>query len=149
MKYEIVIEIPKGSDRRIHMKYDGSGFEDFGPIKEKIPINDGVMPVHYGYIEGIKNSTEKDDVDVLVFSTKQLNTGDRVNIEVIGIMFRDDNDHKILAKDDTVDTLSFDDLPEAGLVTKYFGYNKQVSFGDKKQALDYLSSCENSSNVLH
>lgn len=28
MKYSAVIEIPKGSDRRIHMSYDNSGFID-------------------------------------------------------------------------------------------------------------------------
>ena len=54
-----IIEIPKGSDRRIHMRNDGSGFEDFGPIKEKIPINDGIMPVAYGYIENAINKKEK------------------------------------------------------------------------------------------
>jgi hypothetical protein len=53
MQYTATIEIPKASDRRIHMRYDKTGFIDLGPISEHITVNGGVMPVHYGYIAGL------------------------------------------------------------------------------------------------
>ena len=67
MKYTATIEIPKGCDRRIHLSYDRVNFIDLGPIKDQIPINDGVMPVHYGYINNTLNKDEGDEVDVIVF----------------------------------------------------------------------------------
>ena len=111
MNYKAIIEIPKNCDRRIHMRYDGSGFEDFGPIKEKIPVNDGAMPVAYGYIVDAINKDEKDNVDVLVFSNKEYKTGDEMDVTIFGLMNRDDGDHKILAVDATIDYKSFDDIP--------------------------------------
>jgi len=70
MQHIATIEIPKGSDRRIHMSYDKSGFVDLGPIKDQIPVNEGVTPVCYGYIDGTLNKKEGDEVDVIVFSNK-------------------------------------------------------------------------------
>ena len=81
MKYKAVIEIPKGCDRRIHLSYDGTNFIDLGLIKEKIPINNGVMPIHYGYIENTVNEIEKDNVDVIIFSNKSYNSKDKTDIE--------------------------------------------------------------------
>ena len=52
---KVIIEIPKGDDRRRHLKWDKSGFVDLGPIIEKIPVNGGIMPVDYGYIPGTEN----------------------------------------------------------------------------------------------
>lgn len=98
MQYIATIEIPKGSDRRIHMSYDKSGFIDLGPIKEHIPVNEGVMPVHYGYIEGTVNKEEGDEVDVIVFSKNPYNTGDKVEIEILGSFVRKDGDHKMMVQ---------------------------------------------------
>jgi inorganic pyrophosphatase len=149
--YKVIIEIPKGSDRRIHMSYENKGFKDFGPIKEKIPINDGVMPVCYGYLVDFVNELEKDNVDCLVFTTKNLNTGDEVEVEVIGIMKRDDGDHKIFTKDETVSINTFEDLPEQEikLIKEYFGYKKQLFIEGRDKAIEYLQISKSSSNIIH
>ena len=68
------------------MSYDKSGFIDLGPIQGQVPINEGVMPVHYGYIDNTLNGKEADEVDVLVFSKKGYNTGDKVEIEIVGLL---------------------------------------------------------------
>ncbi len=141
MKYRAIIEIPKGSDRRIHMKYDGSGFEDFGPIKEKIPVNDGVMPIAYGYIENTINKTEKDNVDIIVFSDREYKTGEKVEVEIIGLLNREDGDHKIIATDDSVFYTDFYEVPqqERDLILEYFSYNHKIKIDDKNKALEYLA----------
>lgn len=144
MEYKVVIEIPKGSDRRIHMRYDGSGFEDFGPIKEKIPVNDGVMPVAYGYILNAVNNDEKDNVDAIVFSNRDHKTGDEMEAEIIGMLKRDDNDYKVIMVDDTIPYKDFMEVPEdeRRLILQYFAYNhKSISLAPREEALQYLSDC--------
>lgn len=144
-KFSSIIEIPKGTDRRIHMAYDKSGFVDLGPIKDQIPVNDGIMPVHYGYINNTLNKDEGDEVDVLVFSEISYKTGDQVEIEIIGMLTREDGDHKVVAIDktktiETLDDLSKDDL---GLVLEYFGYkSKIIAQEGKEEALNYLENCK-------
>ncbi len=143
MKYKAVIEIPKGCDRRIHFKYDGSGFEDFGPIKEKIPVNDGIIPIAYGYIENAINKKEKDNVDVIIFSNKQFKTGDETDVEVIGLLEREDEDHKIIAVDDSVSYKRFSEVlvDERKLIIDYFGYHHKITVQNIEEALEYLAEC--------
>lgn len=143
MKYKAVVEIPKGSDRRIHMKHDGSGFEDFGPIKERIPVNDGVMPVTYGYIENAVNKTELDNVDVIIFSNKHHKTGDEIDVEIIGLFNREDGDHKVIAIDESVSYKEFLEVPavERNLILNYFGYKHGIMVEDKIKATKYLEEC--------
>ncbi len=135
-EYTATIEIPKGCDRRIHMSYDKSGFIDLGSIKEQIPINEGVMPVHYGYINNTINKIEGDEIDVLVFSNKDFKTGDQVEIKVIGMITRADGDHKIIAIDETVDDEVFNSLPEQEkkLILDYFGYKSPIISIDSKES---------------
>jgi inorganic pyrophosphatase len=144
MKYKAVIEIPKGCDRRIHMAYDKRGFIDLGPIKDQISVNGGVMPVHYGYLEGVINKVEKDEVDVIVFSSKIYNTGDAFDVEIIGMLTRKDGDHKLIALDGSIEIKDFQDIlpEERDLILKYFGYkSKIISVDTKEKALEYLQSC--------
>lgn len=144
MSYKVVIEIPKGSDRRIHMRYDGSGFEDFGPIKEKIPVNDGVMPVAYGYLLDFVNKEEKDNVDVIIFSNNKYVTGDEIEGEIIGMLKRDDNDHKIIMVDNTMPYKNFMEVPEdeRRLILEYFAHNhKFISLESVEKAFKYLADC--------
>jgi inorganic pyrophosphatase len=146
MKYSAIIEIPKGSNRRIHMSYDNTGFIDLGPIKDHIPVNDGVMPICYGYLENIINKTEGDNVDTIIFSTKQHNTGDSIEVKIIGILTRKDGDHKIITTDDSVTIIDFDSIEskEKNLILKYFGYKSEIiSIGSKEEAIEYLKSCMN------
>lgn len=141
MKYTAVIEIPKGSDRRVHMSYSGSGFVDLGPIKEQIPINNGVMPVAYGYLPLFINKKEKDEVDIIIFSKNKYKTGDKIDVEIFGIFTREDGDHKILAKDDSVAFENFMEIPleERHLLLGYFGYkSKIVTVSNKDIALEFL-----------
>lgn len=122
---------------------DGGGFEDFGPIKEKIPINDGVMPVTYGYIENAINKLEKDNVDVIIFSKQQYESRDEVDVEVIGLLNREDGDHKIIAIDDSVSYKNFSEVPleERNLILDYFSYTHKITVEDNVKALEYLAEC--------
>jgi inorganic pyrophosphatase len=142
MKYKVIIEIPKGCDRRIHMKYDGSGFEDFGPIKEKIPINNGVMPIDYGFIKNSLNKEEGDNVDAIIFSNNKYKTGDELDASVLGILKRDDNDHKIIAVDNTMPYKTFQQVPEdeRRLILDYFTFGHgEIILGDVSEAERYLA----------
>ena len=143
MKYQAIIEIPKGSDRRIHMSDDGSGFKDFGPINEKIPINNGIMPVCYGYIVDTINKSEGDNVDVIVFSNLSYETGDKIEIEVIGLMNREDGDHKVISTDNSVSLTNFLEVEreERKLILDYFSYTHNIKVESKDKALVYLNTC--------
>jgi inorganic pyrophosphatase len=141
MQYIATIEIPKGSDRRIHLAYDKSGFIDLGPIKEHVPVNEGVMPVHYGYIEGTVNKEEGDEVDVILFSKKPYNTGDKVEIEILGMLTREDGDHKVIARDDSESDSVFQELTESErkLIMDYMGYKSPIASVDSRElALEYV-----------
>jgi len=145
MNYIAVIEMGKGETRRIHLKYDGSGFIDLGPIKDQIPVNEGIMPINYGYLENTLNPIEKDDVDVVIFSNKLYKTGDKVEVEIIGMFNREDGDHKVLAVDDSMKIESFEDIlpTERESLLDFFGYkSKIVSISTKDEALEYLASCK-------
>ena len=144
MKYKAVIEIPKGCDRRIHLSYDGTNFIDLGLIKEEIPINNGVMPIHYGYIENTVNEIEKDNVDVIIFSNKLYNSKDKTDIEIIGMLNREDGDHKVIAIDDSILIKDFSDInqEERNLILEYFGYKSKItSIDNRYKTLEYVQSC--------
>jgi len=144
MRYLAVIEIPKGSDRRVHMSHDKSGFIDFGPIKEQIPVNDGVMPVCYGYIDNTLNKDDEDNVDVIIFSRRHYGTGDKVLVEIIGMLNREDEDHKLIAIDDSIEIKNFTEIEEneRNLILEYFGYKSKISSIDPKEvAIEYLHDC--------
>jgi len=141
--YTAIIEIPKDSDRRIHLSFDKSSFVDLGPIKEHVPVNNGIMPVHYGFIDDTINKKEGDEVDVIVFSNKSYKTGDKVEIEILGILKRQDGDDKIIARDDTVSNDVFETLPknEHELIVNFLGYKSSIiEIGLKDHALEYLKN---------
>lgn len=144
MKYTAVVEIPKGSDRRIHMSYDNLGFIDLGPISSQIPVNNGEMPVCYGYIEGTINKDEKDNVDAIIFSSRPHNTGDTLDVEIIGMLTRADGDHKVIAIDDSTAIKNFADIEskERSLILEYFGFKSKInSIDSREKAMSYLESC--------
>lgn len=133
--------MPRGTNRRIHLAYDKSGFVDLGPIVDQVPVNEGVMPVHYGYIEGTKNETEGDEVDVIVFSKNSYKTGDRVEVEILGSLVRKDGDHKIIAHDSSESNLVFKNLSEAEqkIIVDFMGYKSPIiSIDSKEQAEEYV-----------
>jgi inorganic pyrophosphatase len=140
---KVIIEIPKGCDRRIHFSQEKNDFVDFGPIKEKIPVNGGKMPVHYGFLDGIINKKEGDEVDALIFSEKDFKTGNIVEIIPIALILREDGDDKIVVIDEMVENIKeWDDVDEKEkkLILDYFGFrHKIISVKNSKSAVEYIT----------
>lgn len=124
---KVIIEIPKGDDRRRHIKPDKSAFIDLGPIRDVIPVNDGVMPVHYGYIPGTLNKKEGDEIDALVLSSEDcFKVGQQVEVKPIALIRRADGDDKVVTVDESMNFLSrWDDIPatERELIEAFFSYH--------------------------
>lgn len=136
-----IIEIPKGDNRRRHLKADKSGFVDLGPIKNVIPVNGGIMPIHYGYIPETLNKKEGDEIDVLIFSDKKLDVGQEVEVQPIAIILREDGDDKVVAIDETQFTKEWNDIPEEmrKLISDFFSYHhKIVSIESGEKAIQYI-----------
>jgi len=137
-----IIEIPRGDDRRRHMKYDKSGFIDLGPTKDVIPINDGVMPINYGYIKDTLNVGEGDEIDVLIFSEQVLSVGQEIDIWPIALIRRADGDDKVVAIDDSVKNIkNWEDVKkeERELIEKFFSYHhKFITIENKEEAVKYV-----------
>ena len=138
-----IIEMPKGDTVRRHFKFDKTGFIDLGPIKEVIPINDGIMPINYGYIVGTLNASEGDEIDVLIFSNNLLSVGQEVEFEPIALINRADGDDKIVAVDDTVNFKSWLDVPkvERELIEAFFSYHHEfTSIENAELAKKYIEN---------
>ena len=135
-----IIEMIKGDRIRRHLKYDKSGLVDLGLIKDVIPINDGVMPVHYGYIPATFNN-EDEEIDILIFSDKDLEVGEEIEVEPIALIIRADGDDKVIAVDDSVNLKSWPDVPagERELIEKFFSYHHEFkSIQDAALAKQYV-----------
>jgi len=141
---KVIMEIPKGDDRRRHFKFDKTGFIDLGPTKDVIPVNDGIMPVHYGYIPGTLNEKEGDEIDVLVLSNNVTIVGQEIEVEPIALIKRADGDDKVVAVDATRKLIkSWDDIPddERKLIEEFFSYHhKFLSIEGAKAASDYVKN---------
>lgn len=147
MNYLATIEIPKNSDRRIHKGNQPENFGkfvDFGAISEKITANGGRMPIAYGFIENtISADGENDELDVMVFSTKDLNTEDTVAITPFAMMVRSDGDHKVLAHDESVIINDWNEVdPELQKTLLEFNGFKLpiVEVQNKEKTLEYIKS---------
>lgn len=129
MLVRATIEIPKGDDRRRHVnKYNKSEFIDLGPMKEHIPVNDGVAPEHYGFIAGTHNPHDGDEVDVIVFSDSSANIGETIEVEPIALLTRADNDEKVVAVVAGSDARKWDDLDKArrDLILQFYGSHHPI-----------------------
>ncbi len=139
-----IIEIPKGDDRRRHIKPDKSGFVDLGPTKEIIPINNGVMPIDYGYLSETLNEKEGDEIDVLVLSDRILRVGQEVEVEPIALIKRGDEDDKIVAVDETKKSIRrWDEIGESErrLIESFFSYHHRfVAIEDAQTAEQYINN---------
>ncbi len=144
---KIIIEMPKGDSRRRHIKPDKSGFIDLGPIKEVIPINEGIIPVNYGYIPGTLNKNEGDEVDVLVLSENTFIVGQEIEVKPIALIRRADGDDKIVAVDNTKNQYKrWQDIPmaERGLIENFFSFHHKIIFIDSaEEAMDYIKQHKN------
>ena len=137
----VIIEIPKGDDRRRHLSFDKKEFVDLGPIKDKIPVNNGIMPIDYGYIPGTENKTEKDEVDVLLISLSKFGVGDEAEAKPIALMKRDDGDDKVVAVDNDAAEISWDDLDSEvrEKIINFFGYaHKFTAIESAEAAIGYI-----------
>ncbi len=144
MKYLGIVEIPKDCDRRIHKSNETGEFVDFGSIQELIRVNEGKMPVCYGFLKNIINKSEGDEVDLLIFSKGEYKTGDEVEVELLGLIEREDGDHKVVAKDGSVSFSKIEDIGslEWGLVLDYFGFKHKItSVQSKEKAIEYVAGC--------
>ncbi len=149
---EIFIEIPKGDDRRRHLSYDKKQMLDLGPTKNVIPVNNGVMPIAYGFIigtlqkdESSKNPDEiPDEVDVLLYSKKSFSIGETTKGSPISIIIREDGDHKVVAVDSTTAEIrKWEDIPSAEkeLILRYFGYKSPIKkIEGEKEAVEYIEA---------
>ncbi|MEK7463228.1 MAG: inorganic diphosphatase [Patescibacteria group bacterium] len=138
-----IIEIPKGDDRRRHLKYDRSGFIDLGPTKDVIPVNNGIMPIHYGFIpKTTSNTKEGDEIDIMVLSNKKFEVGQEIEVESIALINREDNDDKVVAVDETMKAIKkWDDIPkdERELITSFFSYHHKFrSIESAEIAMKYV-----------
>lgn len=134
--------MPKGDDRRRHLSYDKSGFVDIGPIKDVIPVNNGIMPVDYGYVPNTFNPSDKDEVDVLLISNSKHFVGEEVVAQPIGLMRREDGDDKIIAVDDKSGIKNWENVPTETRksITSFFGYHyKIISIDGSTAAEKYLN----------
>ena len=129
MKEQATIEIPKGDDRRRHInKYNKSEFVDLGPMKDHIPVNDGIAPEHYGFIAGTHNPHDGDEVDVIVFSDTSANVGETIEVEPIALLARADSDEKVVAVATGSNLKEWDDLDEArrDLILQFYGSHHPI-----------------------
>lgn len=144
MKCVGIVEIPKGCDRRIHKSNETGEFVDYGSIKEVIPVNDGKMPVCYGFLKNVTNKKEGDEVDLLIFSHNDYKTGDEVEVEILGMIEREDEDHKVVGKDMSYDVYNIEDLDrkEWKLILEYFGFKHNIiSVKNKEKTIEYIVNC--------
>ncbi|MEI8103386.1 MAG: inorganic diphosphatase [Candidatus Moraniibacteriota bacterium] len=146
-----IIEMPKGDIRRRHLNYEKSGMIDLGLIFDVIPVNDGVMPVAYGYISGTLNEEEGDEADVLVFSEQAFEVGQEVEVELIGLIRREDGDHKVLAVDGTNKRIQdWTDVPkeERKIIEEFFSYHHKITaIEGAEEAEKYVNSCREEKEV--
>jgi len=144
--FSAIIEMSKGDTRRRHFSFeDKSLLLDLGPIPEI--MGGGVMPEAYGFLEGIMNKTEGDEVDVVVFSEREYKLEDKLHVFPIGVIIRSDGDHKVLAVDDGLRGKISDlqDMPGERMrsVSDFFGAVHPISeIKGKEEALEYIESCK-------
>ncbi len=146
----IFIEIPKGDDQRRHLSHDKKQMLDLGPTKNVIPVNDGVMPIAYGFAigtlqrdEASKNPDEiPDEVDVLLYSKRNFRVSETTTGTPIAFITRADGDHKVVAVDSTTKAVrKWEDIPSAEryLIVRYFGYKSPIEkIEGTREAIEYI-----------
>lgn len=143
--FSAIIEMPRGDTRRRHFSFeDKSLLLDLGPIPEI--MGGGIMPEAYGFLEGVMNKTEGDEVDVVVFSESEYKPEDKLKIFPIGVIIRSDGDHKVLAVDESLrgKMSDLEDIPEEKMkpVVDFFGAVHPISeIKGRQEAEGYIASC--------
>ena len=60
------------------------------------------------------NKSDSDNVDAIVLSKNIYKTGDEIEVEVIGMISREDGDHKVIVIDDSVEYQKFRQSTHSG-----------------------------------
>src|SRR4030042_1334474 len=100
-KYQAIIESPEGDDRRRHFDKKKNEVINLGPLKNAIPINNGIAPINYALILNTYCKADHDEVDALIISDNKLKIGQKVDICPIAVIMRAAGDDKIIATDQT------------------------------------------------
>jgi 8-oxo-dGTP diphosphatase len=87
----VVIENPRGSTERI--RYDTAA-DAFRPEGRPFPWP---LPIHYGWIPGTLCTADDAELDVLVPDPGHTSPGASLVARPVGVMYRSDGDHKVLA----------------------------------------------------
>lgn len=141
MLVDAVIEIPRGDNVRRHISNDKKAFIDLGLIKDKIPVNNGVMPADYGFIPHTHNQADQDEIDIIVVTDCKLTVGELVSVKPIAIVNRDDGDHKIIATEEDNIT-SWETIPEEvrSLIGATLCYQHTFTLGSRQEAEEYITN---------
>lgn len=144
-KFKVLIEMPKGETRRIHLGYSRTNYINLGPIKKVIPINNGIMHIAYGFVIGtlIKEDNEVDELDALVYSQKHFKIGQIITASPIASIRIKNNDHKVVFIDESVDIKEWNEIPqnERAMILEYFGYKSPIKkVGNKMDAIKLIKS---------
>jgi len=95
---EVVIENPLGSTVRTLLR-PGTGWVEAGPAWTP-------FPAEYGFLPGTLNPADGEPVDVLVIGAGPTFPGSRYRVRPIGLLLRQDGDHKVLAVPHTSEYVS-------------------------------------------
>lgn len=91
MQVSVMIEDPDGSTIRHHWNSESGTW-----IEKPHPYSSRPWPANYGYILNTRNPADNDELDILVLSTDPLQTGQKVEVQAIGVLLRPDGDDKVL-----------------------------------------------------
>jgi inorganic pyrophosphatase len=126
----VLIEIPKGEKRRLHINWARTHWIDGGPIKRVISVNKGIMLVAYGFVIGtkVKDGKHFDELDAIVYSKKSFKIGQRVKCSPIAYFHLKNGDHKIIGTDRSTTVEKWRDISPKlrRLLVEYFGYKSPV-----------------------
>ncbi len=86
----VSIEDPKGSTTHVELDEATQQYK----VMHKFPIP---WPFHYGYIKNTYVPIDGDPLDVAVFGDFQTSIGQDIQIQVIGALYVQDGDHKVVA----------------------------------------------------
>lgn len=141
--FQAIIESPKGDDRRRHFDKKKNKVIDLEPLKDVIPVNNGIAPINYGFIIGTKCQADNEEIDALVISENKLKIGEQVEIYPIALMLREDGDDKIVAVDNSTikKFKTWQNIPKEkrNLIEKFFSYHhKFTEIKGSKDAVQYI-----------
>lgn len=85
----VIIEDPKGS--REHREFSSKTQR-----YEVVQSFTAPWPFHYGFIKGTFVKVDRDPLDIAIFSSVEAQVGQEVQVRIIGALFVQDGDHKIL-----------------------------------------------------